>query len=514
VARGNVLARILALPDARLIGWIILTITITCVGGTAVAVWPDQVLTLMLAAGVVSATTLLRRRLSPSILSPVYLAAIGYVLLALPGRGIYQWAKDKGASGAAARISLSHADIQNTTRLILVAAIAIVVGAALFTVAFPTRGKPAPRLHAIALSPRTQKLLLIAIAILLAIVMASFGWHDLMKRLIYLPISHRPLYSVAAELGTVATLGLGYLFAAGRGGQRILTQVLLICYGLVFFSISSRRLALLPLLFALGGLSSAPQSRYWKRLLPFSLVASIALIRVSLHTRSLSEHGFWPYLHSLPDIPAGGWESVMLNLLVGFGVIGKTAFEVPPLPMEDFIISINPVPGDLSGWYGIAGQHRLNRFMPFAALGELGNAGWLPLVGYCLTAGFVLAYLDWRMRTLLDRGQQLYGLALVGLAGLFVLFSTQYNLRSATRLLYYAVTLDVIIRIWLAAIGSSAASSGRRSGSSCLAQRAGRGTLADWTGGGPIGEQDLQLTKKLAQDQTDATRWGARAPPR
>ncbi len=446
------------------ITWLVLACA--CPGGVAVALWPEQALTVLLAVGAVGTVALLRRRLSPSVLSPVYLATVGYVLLALPGRALYQWTRDSGAAGASVRIDLSDAAVQSTTELILVAAVAVAAGAALLTVVFPARGGPAPRLRAAALSLRTQKLLLFAAAALLVIVVASFGWHDLLRRPLYLQISHRPVYSVAVELGTAVALGLGYLFAAGRFGQRFLTLALLVCYGLVLFAIGSRRLALVPLLFALGGLSSAPKSRRWRSLLVVAVPSSVALVYLSLYTRSLSEHGFWPYLHALPDIPAGGWHSVVLNLFTGFGVIGKTAFDVPHIPLRDFLVSISPVPGDLSGWYKIAGQHRLNPFTPFAGLGELGNSGWPILVGYCLAAGFVLAYLDQRMRTLLGRGQQLYGLALVGLGGLFVLLSTEYNLRSATRLLYYAVALDVIVRVWLAALsparGPAAVQSGRR----------------------------------------------------
>jgi hypothetical protein len=178
---------------------------------------------------------------------------------------------------------------------------------------------------------------------------------------------------------------------------------------------------------------------------------------VSLFTRSLSDHGLWPYLQALPDITSShlSWSSILLNLLVGFGAIGKTAFDMPPIPQGDFLVAINPLPGDLAGWYEIARSHRLNVYAPFAALGELGNSGWPFVVGYCLAIGFVLGYLDRRMRTLLARGQQLYGVALVGIAGLSVVLSTQYNLRSTTRLLYYALVLDLIVRVWLSLAGRS-----------------------------------------------------------
>jgi hypothetical protein len=137
------------------------------------------------------------------------------------------------------------------------------------------------------------------------------------------------------------------------------------------------------------------------------------------------------------------------NLLFGFANIGCTAFASPLLPVHDLLVAINPLPGGIAGWYAIASAHRINLFTPYAALGELGNHGWLVLVGYCLVVGAILGHLDNSVRQLLAGGRQAYGLALLALAGLFMVISTQYNLRTATRLMYYALAADVAIRLWL-----------------------------------------------------------------
>jgi hypothetical protein len=50
--------------------------------------------------------------------------------------------------------------------------------------------------------------------------------------------------------------------------------------------------------------------------------------------------------------------------------------------------------------------------------------------------------------------------------------------------------------------------------SSSVAELAGRGTLADRTGAGPTGEQDLQLAQQLPQRQADAIRFGRRSRSR
>jgi hypothetical protein len=226
-------------------------------------------------------------------------------------------------------------------------------------------------------------------------------------------------------------------------------------YALVFFSMGSRRFAMVPLLFAVGGLGSAPRSRAWKVGIAAAALASFTLIYVSLYTRSLPEHGLWPYVQALPGITETRytWKSLALNLLIGYGVIGRTAFDIPPINQADFLVSVNPLPGGLSGWYQIADDHRLNLFTPMAALGELGNLGWPSVIGYCGTVGFVLAYLDLRVRGLMERGRQLHGLLLLALTVLFTVLSTGYNLRTATRMLYYALALDALTRGWIAIRG-------------------------------------------------------------
>ena len=139
-----------------------------------------------------------------------------------------------------------------------------------------------------------------------------------------------------------------------------------------------------------------------------------------------------------------GWDAVLLNVLVSFAIIGVTAYAQPLIPGHDLFVSLSPLPGGMAGWYQVAPQHRLNIYTPYAAVGELGNAGYGTVVVYFLAVGLLLALFDRRVRALLQDGRQAHALAIVGLIGLFCLFTVQYNLRASTRMLYYAVAVDLL----------------------------------------------------------------------
>ncbi|MFK8843583.1 hypothetical protein, partial [Escherichia coli] len=48
------------------------------------------------------------------------------------------------------------------------------------------------------------------------------------------------------------------------------------------------------------------------------------------------------------------------------------------------------------------------------------------------------------MSQMLASGHQIIAFAIIGLSGLFLVYSIQYNLRSSTRMLYYLIALDVV----------------------------------------------------------------------
>ena len=380
-----------------------------------------------------------------ALLSPVQIVGVGLLTLAVFGRVLYD--DVAGAQGGGAiRIYLDEVTAERTQFLILVAAASILLGALLAVLLSGRVGEVGNvGLRAINLQPRSRRLIVAAAPLPLILLVFAFGPDRLVRRSLYIEthVGSSPLSSMGATLSVAMIVGLGYLW--GTRTSRLWVALLTLGYTVAFLGLGSRRLALIPILFALGVFAALPNRRS-RWLLGGAAILSIYLVGLPLELRSLTEHGIAPYAAALPDIMGSHhpWAATGRNLLIGFALIGQTAFKVTTFPRSDVLVALNPLPGGPAGWYDIANSHRLNAYTPTAGVGELGNAGWEITVFVCLLIGAALAYIDVRSKRLMARDKQLFGLALVLLSALFLLMLSQYNLRSATRMLYYAVAVDVL----------------------------------------------------------------------
>jgi len=87
-------------------------------------------------------------------------------------------------------------------------------------------------------------------------------------------------------------------------------------------------------------------------------------------------------------------------------------------------------------------------YTPTAGLGELWNAGLAATAIVSAVFGAILAWLEIRAKRLLADGKQILGLILIVLGALFLPFFVQYNLRAAARMLYYALAIDIVARMF------------------------------------------------------------------
>jgi hypothetical protein len=281
----------------------------------------------------------------------------------------------------------------------------------------------------------------------LAILIASRGT-DILSRPYYIAeaVQDGGLAGLAGQLAIAATIALGYLMSAAKGGARAVSVMVLVAYVAVFFGSGSRRLAMI-LILVMVGVFLARRTRMTGLLLAASGALSLYLIRLPLYLRALPEHGIFPYLQNLPGFfeYGVGWDSIGRNVLISFGIIGATAYQQPSIDHDIFWASVNPVTGAAAGWYEYADQMRINIYTPYAGVGELGNHGMGYVVVYFFIAGIILALGDRAVIRFMERGHGVLSLALVGLAGLFYLYSIQYNLRSSTRMLYYGIAACIVL---------------------------------------------------------------------
>jgi hypothetical protein len=411
--------------------------------GTLVTVYVIRTPVALWTVGCIGALLLLRSRLAPGILSPVILAVGTLVALAVLGQLFY---KDVVGTpgGAGIRLDLSPRLMLDTSKLLLLSASSLLAGATIGLLGQSPSG-PA-RLRRIELGDGRRAALQAACLVPLVLILATYGIGPLVQRPVYLLTNYGGgLASVGTQLGLGAVIALGYLVASERGLRRILPALSCVAYLTVFFALGSRRLALVPLLFAIG-VFAASLGRRARVGLILAAIASLYLVRLPLFLRAQPRHGLLPYVESLPAFLGAsiGWDAVFLNVLVSFAIIGVTAYAQPAIPGHDLFVSLSPLPGGMAGWYQVAPQHRLNIYTPYAAVGELGNAGYATVIAYFAVVGLLLALLDRRVRALLRDGRQAHALAIVGLTGLFCLFTVQYNLRASTRMLYYAVAVDLL----------------------------------------------------------------------
>jgi hypothetical protein len=391
----------------------------------------------------------LRRRLAPALLSPVVLVAGSMLLLTVSGVLLYQdVATAEGGSGI--QLIISDELVVRTAHLLLLATTTFIFGSAVVALQ-GTAGPSSIDFRHVTASPTVLKVLAVASVLPLAYTLLPPGLSSLLRRPYYLEDAYGGgLGAVAGVLAVAAVLVLGYLAGVWGGAGRAFALALAVTYGLVFFAGGTRRLALTPLLLALGWFAANPSRRSRLGLLG-AVALSLYLIRLPLYLRGLVEHGLIPYLRALPDYFANesGWDTVALNVLISFGIIGVTAYVQPHFPTDDLLVSLNPAPGGMAGWYEIAPFHRLNAFTPYGAVGELGNVGTVAVVGYFVVLGVIMAFLDRSVKAHLANGRQAAALLLVGLVAVFCLFNQQYNLRASTRLVYYAVLLDLAILAWI-----------------------------------------------------------------
>jgi hypothetical protein len=259
--------------------------------------------------------------------------------------------------------------------------------------------------------------------------------------------------SVGQALGPVGVLICGY-FTFRRGGPpvvRLFAITLALAYEVTYFGVATRLFAIwIPLMFAGGLLSGAWQPGRQRLLLGITIVLTLIAVQVPLNLRVQPEHGIaasWKYLSTQPGSVFGTYNPFN-NVLFGAPLSLYVGEEVPRLPSSDLATATNPLPSGFTNWNSIKDSLRVNVRVPFSAVGELLNFGWVALVAVLFVVSGALSYLG----SLAARRRDLTGgacsLILLGAAALFVVQATEYNLRSVCRTFYYtAVVVGLILLV-------------------------------------------------------------------
>lgn len=437
--------------DSRVLWPMIALAALGVVGTWAIVNWPVP----LLAVG----PTLLwfgRRMIPPSLVSPVWLITGFLTLTGAAGYAVY----GTGPQAAELLFVIDPEVARDTVVLFSASTTLLVCGALLYCSLQPSVGGTA-RLSAPRVSSRT--ILTISFVAYLPIVAGLVGVDNLLSRANYIENTNQGTFFGA--LGVVTLIGivaLGFLLRQQRGGYRLIPAAAFALELTILFSLGSRQFALAPLALALGAYLFRPD-RTGRNLLILATVVSVLLLPIPLHLRGLSSHGFVNYFPELSSV-SYGWSAIresIGNVTQGFPVTGLTAYRSSEVGLDKVLISINPAPGSIAGWYDINSQLRLGKYFPFSGIGELWSSGAMTASVLFFLAGVAIGHFDRRIRELVIGGRQVAALAIFGMVVLSGILLTQYNLRNATRPLWYAAAIDIATRVSLAGGNSPGKDRGR-----------------------------------------------------
>lgn len=261
--------------------------------------------------------------------------------------------------------------------------------------------------------------------------------------------------AILPQLLTLSVITMGYMFARSSAFVRTFAFVLGAANVLVLLSLGSRRLALVPALFALG-VFLGRNNRVTRWGVLAGVMGTFVLLPLPLAFRSGVVHGIIPYVDVILNYD---WVNVdyigsLNNVFVGFGIIGQSAFGSAQVSWQDILVSLNPATGESAGFYEISQRLRLNAYTPMAGIGELGNVGPLAVFTVIGLFGIVLGFFENVVARQLHRRAYVYVGIIQGAVALFALQMTQYNLRLSSRLITYLLLAEVGRRIVVALGGA------------------------------------------------------------
>lgn len=204
------------------------------------------------------------------------------------------------------------------------------------------------------------------------------------------------------------------------------------------------------LLFLLGGNTFFNKTRLY-----VNIIFGFLFLSFLTGLRMLKSHGLIPYLSSITDEFNGETQNIAFNIYYSFifGVyvtIGTLKKAV--LDFGIVLTNLNPLPGRFTDWYQYADKMRLNIYAPFSLHGRVFKTGLLFTYIYFFFNGVVYMYFEKKIRFFLKDRKILLAILLLIFLCLYIVFSFEYNMRSAVRMIYYAYFIVLVRYLYLQVI--------------------------------------------------------------
>lgn len=187
-----------------------------------------------------------------------------------------------------------------------------------------------------------------------------------------------------------------------------------------------------------------------KIILFINLIFSFLFLSFIMTLRIGDAHGVFPYLATLFDSRGELYDSLIFNIyysfIFGFFVSAKTILLNTP-NWGNIFISLNPLTGNMAGWYDIAKNMRIYPIVPYSSNGEVFTMGYGFTFLFYFVLGTIVSHFDYKTRNLFAQGKRITGFIIVVLFLLYIVYSFEYNLRSSFRYIYYIYILLFIFSI-------------------------------------------------------------------
>lgn len=277
----------------------------------------------------------------------------------------------------------------------------------------------------------------------LMIVLGVGGPAAVLQRGGYLQYSGiRVLMSIGNLLELVAAALVGFASVVANPRQRMWCRVAVVVIGVLAFSTGSRRLGLVPMLYWFGGFLARPSKRR-VAVLPIAALLAFTFTGMALTARQQPLSGLDPYLTYFLTHPSSIFTasaSQTANALAPFAFVAYAAVGVPP-SSHDIYVSLSPEPSGWVHWYAISDHFLFFARHPLPTLGTLYRWHGLGAVAVYMFIGGVILGMAGRLARRLTASRALsIGTVMIStIAAYFCLKCTQYQLRTNSRILWYAL---------------------------------------------------------------------------
>lgn len=178
----------------------------------------------------------------------------------------------------------------------------------------------------------------------------------------------------------------------------------------------------------------------------FGVVLGVVVFLLVMGQRLDGTYGVLSLVGTVPNIVDHAKESFLFSLSVVSSpvyIAAETYYAIEP-NWTDLVTELSPLGGVASGWYEISDFMRINYAIPYSGVGTLWAFGFFAMLLYGVFCSITFGWLERLFLNVFGPESRIF---VVVISLVQVSIFTQYNLRSATRWIYYGMALCLMVYI-------------------------------------------------------------------